>query len=143
MGFAVKARGQYTPRGSGGQFIASSVSPGAIAGANAGAAIMLEYAKSIVHVRSGELRDSGHVIEASDNGKAATAMVVFDAGHASYAEFGTGLRGSSSPNAGNVPYNESWPGMEPIPYLRPAADATREDVKNVMVSELSISVKGA
>lgn len=142
MGFSVKARAQYTPRSSSGQFIATRVAPGAIAGANAGAKFILDYAQSIVHVRSGELRDSGRVVEAEDNGKAATAQVVFDADHAAYAEFGTGRRGSSSPNAGKGPYSEDWPGMDPIPYLRPAADATREEVKNAMVSELSISVRG-
>ncbi len=142
MGFSVKARSQYTPRSSSGQFIATRVAPGAANGANLGAKFMLEYAQGIVHVRSGELRDSGHVVEATDNGKSATAMVVFDADHAAYAEFGTGVRGSSSPDAGKGPYNEDWPGMDPIPYLRPAADATREEVKNSMASELSISVRG-
>jgi len=141
MGFSVKARAQYTPRSSAGQFIAAKVTPGAIAGTNASAQRVVDYAKSIVHVRSGELRDSGKIVPATtENGKT-TALAVFDADHAAYAEFGTGRAGEASPDAGKGPYKPDWPGMEPIPYLRPAMDATREQVKEEMKGSLSISLR--
>lgn len=141
MGFSVKARVQVTPRSSGGQFIATRVTPASIAGSNAGAQIVLEHALELVHVRSGELRDSGHVVLATADGGRSTAGVEFDAGHAAFAEFGTGIRGSESPMAGKGPYSATWPGMEPIPYLRPSLDMSRDEIKQGFASELSLSLR--
>ena len=93
--------------------------------------IVLEAAQEIVHVRSGELRASGKLGEAVDDGSSVTGTVIFDCDHAAYAEFGTGRRGEASPMAGDGPYDPNWPGMEPIPYLRPALDETRDQVMEV------------
>lgn len=82
---------------------------------------VLATADSLVPVDTGELKASGHVV-VTEAGSTVTASVVFDAPHAVYAEFGTGIRGAESPGAGPGPYSPSWPGMAAQPYLRPAID---------------------
>lgn len=85
------------------------------------AAKVLATADYLVPVDTGELKSSGHIVM-TEEGSKVTASVVFDAPHAVYAEFGTGIRGAESPGAGPGPYSPSWPGMAAIPYLRPAID---------------------
>lgn len=141
MSLEIKARAQFTPRGDLGQFIAVKLTPAAISATNAAAQIILAHAQDIVPVRSGDLRASGHVVEASADGKTAVAQVVFDAPYAAYVEFGTGRRGEASAMAGAGPYSQSWPGMEPRPYLRPALDSSRQEVNAAMANTLSLSLR--
>jgi len=91
---------------------------------------ILEAAEAIVAVDTGELRESGHV-EIEVSGDKATGYVVFDAPHAAYVEYGTGIRGEASPGAGDGPYDPNWPGMPAQPYLRPALDSTRGEVAEI------------
>ena len=137
---SLKVRAQFTPNANLGQYASSKFAPAAIDAANAGAAIILGHALSIVHVRSGELRDSGHVEQAVSDGKTAVAQVVFDSEHAAFDEFGTGRRGESSPMAGPGPYRQDWAGMVPIPYLRPSLDTSTQEVNGAIAGTLSASL---
>lgn len=119
----VRATAQYTPRGSIGQFIAAKISPAVLEATNDVGRIVLAEAQAIVPVDTGELRDSGHV-EVRETERSAVADVIFDAPHASFVEYGTGIRGAESAGAGPYPYSPTWPGMPAQPYLRPAIDAT-------------------
>jgi len=124
MGF-IQATVRATPRGDTGRFIAVRVTPAVRAGVTAFAGVVLQEAKAMVPVRTGELRDSGKVV-VEESEKSVRAHVVFDAPHAAYVEFGTGRAGSESAGAGPYTYTMSWPGMPARPYLRPALDTARE-----------------
>lgn len=125
MGFSIRATATYTPRDAAGRFVRDVLAP-----ANMGATldvgeIVLAEAKVIVPVRTGELRDSGHV-KGRETPGTCVADVVFDAPHAAYVEYGTGIVGASSPGAGPYPYSPTWKGMAAQPYLRPALDLVRQ-----------------
>jgi len=90
--------------------MAAAVQPAADLGTKAGAAVVEEYAQANVPVRSGRLRDSIHVEEDDEGG----VLVGSDVEYALYVEEGT----SDTPAE---------------PYLRPALDASGEEV-NAAVS---------
>lgn len=105
-----------------------------------GAAAVLETAESIVPVDTGELRESGHV-EVIEAGPKPSAAVVFDSDHASYVEYGTGIRGAESAGAGDVPYSSTWPGMPAQPYLRPALDIERPHIVEIFAANTALAAK--
>lgn len=123
-----------------GQFIAQRITPAVKAGVTAFANLVLEEAKAIVPVDTGELRDSGGVV-VQETEKSVRALVVFTAEHAGYVEWGTGLRGSQSPGRGPYPYTLSWPGMPARPYLRPALDTAREAGLALFKSQIVVGMK--
>ena len=90
--------------------------------------VVVQEAQALVHVITGELRESIHGKPVVDTGQHLIANVVASAPHAAYEEFGTGIRGANSAGAGNVPYDLAWPGREAHPYLRPALDIGRAKV---------------
>lgn len=139
MGFSIKATATYTPRGNVGQFIAKVAQANREALRDVGAIVLLE-AQAIVPVDTGELRDSGKV-EVRETAKGAVADVIFDAAHASYVEFGTGIAGASSPGAGPVPYNPNWPGMPAQPFLRPAIDTLKANGE--LLGEYALKMRGS
>ena len=99
------------------ELIQTLVDEAALQGITSWANSVLETAQEIVPVRSGELRDSGH-IEVTQGGHTPAVMVEFDSDHAVYVEFGTGERGAASAGAGPGPYNPNWPGMAAQPYIQ-------------------------
>lgn len=113
----------YQPR-DGGRFVVAKVTEGIRAGIVEWASEVLQTAQALVPVDTGELRSSGHVTVA-ETGKSIAAAVSFDADHAGFVEFGTGMRGATSPGAGDGPYSTSWAGMPAQPYLRPAFEENR------------------
>lgn len=138
---SLKAKATYTPRGSGGQFIASRVTPGVIASVRAAQGLIVQEAKNNAPVRTGALRDSIAASEPEETGKTVVGQVGASAPYSGYIEYGTGIRGSGSAGAGPYPYSASWPGMEARPFLRPALDTTRDAVKEIFASALSIALK--
>lgn len=56
-----------------------------------------------------------------------------DVDYAAYVEFGTGERGAASPGAGPYSYG-SQPGMVAQPYMRPALDTARPEVRAAFAS---------
>ena len=123
--------------------------PRLIAGALAGAGVVLAAAQEIVPVDTGELRDSGDADHWVWNGHKVTAFVTFSAGHAAFVEFGTGLRGmgtypfnlptTGTPYTGSWVYDykrQNWIGMVAQPYLRPALDIGRAGALDAMRAAL-------
>lgn len=106
-----------------------------------GAHIVLEETEAIVPVDTGELRESGHVEIIESSGPKPSAAVVFDAGHAAYVEYGTGIRGAASAGAGEGPYSESWPGMPAQPFLRPSLDTARPAILEVFRDNTALATK--
>lgn len=114
----------YKPR-DGGRFIVAKITEGLRKGIKDWAGDVLDTAQVLVPVDTGELQSSGRVT-VSETGKTIAAAVSFDADHAMFVEFGTGIRGASSPGAGDGPYSTTWTGMPAQPYLRPAFDEHRD-----------------
>lgn len=91
--------------------------------------VAYEEARTLVPVRSGELRDSIQKDPPTDDGDRITATISATAPHAAFLEFGTGRRGAASPGADlRHVYTLSWPGMGAQPYLRPALDSARSQI---------------
>lgn len=122
MSVQLKAKVQYTPRGDGGRFIEARVTRGAIASVAAAQGLIVQEAKTLVPVRTGFLRDSIHSIDPQETGKTVVGNVTADAHYAFFVEFGTVK-------------------MAAQPYLRPALDTTREAVRSIFASNLSVELK--
>jgi hypothetical protein len=94
-----------------------------------GAQSVLEISRQYVPVDTGDLASSGGV-DLEDNPTGPTAFVSYTSGHAAFVCFGTGRRGAESGHgAPGIEYNPNWPGMSGTPYLRPALDAGRPDIR--------------
>lgn len=130
---SIIATGRYTPRGDAGQFVKAKIVPGIMDAVRASVAAIAEEARAIVPVDTGELRDSIDS-RVDDTGTSVYGSVFATAPHAGYVEFGTGVRGMESPGAGPYPYNPKWPGMPAQPYLRPAQDTCRPQIKSAFLT---------
>lgn len=119
----------YKPR-EGGKFVIAKVTEGIRNGVTQWAGEVLDTALALVPVDTGELKASGRVTVA-ETGKSIAAAVSFDADHAAFVEFGTGIRGAASPGAGEGPYSTTWTGMPAQPYLRPAFDENRNKAQSM------------
>jgi hypothetical protein len=87
----------------------------------------------LVPVETGELKASGSQAVAWE-GHAVIGKIEYSAGHAAYQEFGTGERGEASGHgAPGISYTTSIAGQPGTPYLRPALDLKRSDVKAAFV----------
>lgn len=103
--------------------------------------IVADHARAIAPVASGELQQSIEALEPVDTFQEIVGLVVASAGHASFVEFGTGLRGIATypyplPKEG-VPYTggwvydykrQQWIGMPAQPFMRPALDIGRAEI---------------
>lgn len=104
--------------------------------------IVVAHAKAIVPVgATGELQRSIEAREPIDTFREIIGEVVATAGHASFVEFGTGLRGIGTypyplpmegvPITGAWVYDykkQQWVGMPAQPYMRPALDIARAEI---------------
>jgi HK97 gp10 family phage protein len=137
--FTLRAAAVWKPRDDLGQFVSSKIAPAAAVAVKAWGDAVLERAQQIVPVDTGELRDSGHVVVIEEENRC-YARVQFDADHAGYVEWGTGLRGASSAGAGDLAYSSTWPGMPAQPYLRPASDEVKIDAMNLVKQQVALAL---
>lgn len=87
-----------------------------------------EESQVLCPVDTGNLHDTAKT-EVEIGNDAVTGSVIYPASYAAYVEFGTGRRGASSAGAGPYTYNPDWPGMVAQPYLRPALDVAKPQIK--------------
>ncbi|ATP40701.1 hypothetical protein CSE16_11940 [Solibacillus sp. R5-41] len=98
----------------------------------------------IAEVDGGQLRNSiqGTVEEKSGViiGKVSTNVE-----HGAYVEFGTGQRGEGSPSPPKSPenlnYRQDWAGMDAQPYLYPALNQNKENVKKIAKEHLKKEIR--
>ena len=135
---SVWATVRFTPRDNG-RFISAFVSPAVRASVAAAAALVEGRAKELCPVDTGRLRDSisTHTIESET---AIRAYVAPNTPYAGYVEFGTGIRGASSPGAGSGPYSPNWRGMPAQPYMRPAVDESKPAINDLFRSNLAVGI---
>lgn len=86
---------------------------------------ILDTALSLVPVDTGELKSSGKATVVW-SGTIVKGRVEFTAGHAAFAEFGVGQRGSAGQWAGPYPYSSKINGYAGFGYLRGALYQNRE-----------------
>jgi hypothetical protein len=130
---------RYQPR-DGGRFVQAVIDESVIEGVTNWANLVFESSQEYVHVKSGELKASGHVV-VTVAGKTVTAAVVYDSEHSVFNEFGTGIRGATSEGAGDGPYDPNWPGMEAIPFLRPAFDHHRDEAESMTRENIAVALR--
>ena len=122
--------------------------------AEQGAEIVLEEAEAIVPFDSGDLRESGHVEAIATSGPRPSYAVVFDAPHAQFVEYGTGVIGQGTyqyelpetgvPITGNWVYDykhQDWQGHAAQPYARPALDIARPAIVEVFRDNTALAAK--
>lgn len=123
--------------------IRSIVVPPLAQGAKEATAIVLADATQRAPVDTGELKGSGYTSVTEERG-AVVGFVGFSAEHAGFVEYGTGLRGRGTypgplPQTG-VPFtgswiydykSQNWIGRPASPFLRPALDANRDQIKAI------------
>jgi len=119
--FKLTSTVQYTPRGDFGQFIEVKVTPAVRQAVQDSVDLVVDEAKSIAPVDTGYMRDhiSGTV---TDGEKTILGTVVSEAFYSGFVEFGT--------------YK-----MEAQPFMRPALDTLREQIRQAFSSNLSVTLK--
>lgn len=138
---SMSAKVQFTPRGDLGRFIASRVTPAALKAVAAAQSIVVEEAKNLCPVRTGNLRQSIAAPSPDDTGKTVVGRIVAGASYAGYVEYGTGQRGAASHGAGPYSYSPQHPGQAAQPYMRPALDSARQRIKDEFRSEMTAGLK--
>lgn len=136
----VHATAKSTFRSDAGQFVRGKITPGVRVGVKAFADLVLEEAKSIVPVRTGQLRDSGKVVM-TETDKQITGHVVFTAEYAPMIEFGWGILGAAGPHAGPYNYSASIQGYPGTGFLRASLDSAREAGKALFRSQVAAEMK--
>lgn len=90
-------------------------------------------AKALCQVDTGQLRNSIEVTEISNGVDIGT-----NEEYAPYVEYGTGERGDTS-----VAHRQDWKGMSPQPFLYPALEANKENVKVIAENTLQEAIRKA
>lgn len=135
----LSASARFTPRNDLGQFIDVVIRPGVEASVQAACELIQQTAQSYAPVETGALRDS-ITVSLNDTGKTIVGTVSANVPYAGYVEYGTGRRGQDSAEAGPYPYKESWPGMTPRPFMRPALDESRGAVLDLFRANISLGM---
>lgn len=135
----LSARAQFTPRNDLGQFVPVHIAPGVVASVEAACKLVQDRAQQLAPVDTGALRGS-ITTSIDDSGKTVVGHVSVGASYAVFLEYGTGIRGAESADAGAGPYSQTWPGMTPRPYMRPAFDEARGAVLGLFRSNISLAL---
>src|ERR1017187_9818124 len=117
---------QFAPRSDIGRFAKVVMTPRATAAVTESCELIQKTAKGYCPVDTGDLRASITIDPPVEGDASVTGSVAPNTPYASYVEYGTGIRGDSS-----APYAHvmSWPGMAAQPYMRPAVDEAKGQVK--------------
>jgi len=124
---------QFAPRSNIGQFAKVVMGPRCAEATQASCELVQTIAKGYCPVDTGALQASIAISEPVEGDATVTQSVAPDMPYASYVEYGTGRRGDPSAPYAHV---ESWPGQEAQPYMRPALDEARGQVKDVFLQKL-------
>jgi len=138
--FQLRARVTWAPRSDIGQFISTRITPAVRQATRDACDALVEEAKTLCPVDTGALRDSIKA-DVADGDRTVVGTVSANTSYASYVEYGTGIRGASSVGAGPYPYSPNWPGMPAQPFMRPAADTSRDMIKERYKSALTVAMQ--
>lgn len=137
----ISATATFTQRSSAGQFVSVRISPAVRASVEAAGKLIEDEAKLLCPVDTGALQAS-ITTEVTEGDRTVTASVgPRGIGYAAFVEYGTGERGAASEGAGAGPYGNTA-GQAAQPFMRPAIDGSREAVKELFRSQISLAVAG-
>lgn len=111
------------------------VAMGVAKGVKKAALLVQSDAKRLVPVDTGRLRNS-ITIESVVTETGAEASVGSNVEYAPYMEYGTGRRGDTT-----VEHRQDRLGVPPHPYLRPALEVNRENIRAIIGNEIRKAVK--
>lgn len=136
----LQATATFRPRSDLGRFVEAHITPAVRASVEASCKLIENSAKIYVPVDTGALRDS-ITTEIDDSGRTIRGVVGPHTHYAAFVEFGTGIRGASSPGAGEGPYSLTWKGMPAQPYMRPALDENKPVILDVFRAQISTALE--
>lgn len=129
----LRVTSQFAPRTNIGRFAQVVMSPKVYEACQASCELVQSIAKGYCPVDTGALRDSIEIGAPVEGAASVTQGVAPGMFYASYVEYGTGRRGDPS---APYPHVMSWPGMHAQPYMRPALDEARGQVKDIFLQKL-------
>ena len=138
----ISATATFRPRNDLGRFVEAVVSPAVEASVTAACELIQGVAKVYCPVDTGLLQSRITYVVTVTAQSIVGTVFVDDVPYAVYVEYGTGRAGAASAGAGAGPYDPNWAGMPAQPYMRPAIDESREPIKDLFRSNLSVAVKG-
>jgi HK97 gp10 family phage protein len=124
---------QFAARAGSGQFAKVVISPRVVAAVQESCELVQSIAQGYCPVDTGALQASISIDQPAEGDSAITGSVGPHMPYASYVEYGTGRRGDPTAPYAHV---ESWPGMKAQPYMRPALDEARGQVKDIFLRQL-------
>ncbi len=135
----ISATSTWKPRGDLGRFVEVNIIPAVRQSVYDSCKLIETRAKELCPVDTGALRES-ITTETEDLAKTIRGAVGPHMDYAMYVEFGTGIRGAASAGAGAGPYSPSWPGMPAQPYMRPAFDEAKPQIKELFQSNIEAAI---
>lgn len=124
---------QFAARNAIGRFAQVVMSPRVTQACQESCELIQSIAKGYCPVDTGALQESITISQPNEGDASITQSVAPGMFYASYVEYGTGRRGDPSAPYAHV---QSWPGMRAQPYMRPALDEGRGQVKDVFLRNL-------
>jgi HK97 gp10 family phage protein len=124
---------QFAPRSDIGRFASVVMSQRVSAAIQESCEVVQKTAQAYCPVDTGALQASITIEPPQEGDSLLTGSVAPHMFYASFVEYGTGRRGD--PTA-PYPHVETWPGMAAQPYMRPALDEARGQVKDIFLRQL-------
>lgn len=124
---------QFAPRNDLGRFAKVVMSPRCVSAVQESCELVQSIAQGYCPVDTGALQASITIDPPKEGDASVTGSVAPHMPYASYVEYGTGQRGDPSAPYAHV---STWPGMNAQPYMRPALDEARGQVKEIFLREL-------
>ena len=129
----LKITSQFAPRSDIGRFAKVVMTPRAIAAVQESCELIQKTAQGYCPVDTGDLQASITIDPPVEGDASVTGSVAPHMPYASYVEYGTGQRGDPS---APYPHVMTWPGMAAQPYMRPALDESKGQVKDIFTRAL-------
>ncbi len=129
----LRVTSQFAPRSDIGRFARVVMAPRCVEAVKESCELIHKTAQGYCPVDTGALRDSITIDPPVEGDASVTGSVAPHETYASYVEYGTGQRGD--PTA-PYPHVMSWPGQAAQPYMRPALDECRGQVKDIFLRKL-------
>lgn len=121
------------------RFLDQTISPAVGKSVTAGLQLIQQTAQGYAPVDTGALRDSITIDVQQVALTSVQGIVGPHVFYAEYVEYGTGRKGDPSAPYAHV---ESWPGMKPQPYMRPAIDESRSSIEDIFRDNLRVENLG-
>jgi HK97 gp10 family phage protein len=124
---------QFAPRSDIGRFASVVMSPRVLLAVQESCELVQKTAQEYCPVDTGALQASITIDPPVEGDASVTGAVGPHMAYASYQEYGTGMRGDPS-----APYShvEGWPGIPAHPFMRPAMDEARGQIKDIFLRQL-------